>query len=44
MPWRRVILLSRGRIAADGDADTILRDRELLEANRMELPFCLQRK
>ena len=41
---QRVILLSRGRIAADGDADTILRDRELLEANRMELPFCLQRK
>lgn len=41
---QRVILLSRGRIAADGDADTILRDRELLEANRMELPFCLQGK
>lgn len=41
---QRVILLSRGRITADGDADTILRDRELLEANRMELPFCLQRK
>lgn len=40
---QRVILLSRGRIAAEGDADTILRDRELLEANRMELPFCLQR-
>ena len=40
---QRVILLSRGRIAADGDADTILRDKELLEANRMELPFCLQR-
>mgnify|MGYP004478058547 FL=1 len=40
---QRVILLSHGRIAADGDADAILRDRELLEANRMELPFCLQR-
>lgn len=39
---QRVILLSHGRIAADGDAETILRDRELLEANRMELPFCLQ--
>ena len=37
----RVILLSGGRIAADGPAETILRDRELLEANRMELPFCL---
>ena len=41
---QRVILLSHGRIAADGDAGTILRDKELLEANRMELPFCLQRK
>ena len=41
---QRVILLSHGRIAADGDTDTILRDKALLEANRMELPFCLQRK
>lgn len=39
---QRVILLSHGRIAADGAAETILRDRALLEANRMELPFCLQ--
>lgn len=39
----RVILLSHGTIAADGDCETILRDKELLEANRMELPFCLQR-
>ena len=37
----RVILLSGGGIAADGPADTILRDRALLEAHRMELPFCL---
>ena len=37
----RVILLDRGRIVADGPADGILRDRELLEAHRMELPFCL---
>ena len=37
----RVILLSGGKIAADGPADVILRDRELLEAHRMELPFCL---
>ena len=35
----RVILLSNGRIAADGPAETILHDRELLERNRMELPF-----
>lgn len=39
---QRVILLSHGTIVADGDAETILRDRELLENNRMELPFCLQ--
>ena len=37
----RVILLSGGRIAADGPAETILRDRALLEANRMELPLSL---
>ncbi|MBQ3481410.1 MAG: ABC transporter ATP-binding protein [Oscillospiraceae bacterium] len=37
----RVILLSGGRIAADGPAQTILRDRVLLEANRMELPLSL---
>ena len=37
----RVILLSSGGIAADGPADVILRDRALLEANRMELPLSL---
>lgn len=37
----RVILLSRGAIVADGKAQDILRDKALLEANRMELPFCL---
>ena len=39
---QRIILLSHGTIVADGDAETILRDKALLEANRMELPFCLQ--
>lgn len=39
---QRVILLSHGKIAADGAARTILRDKALLENNRMELPFCLQ--
>ena len=39
---QRVILLSRGKIVADGPAERILRDQALLEANRMELPFCLQ--
>jgi cobalt/nickel transport system ATP-binding protein len=37
----RVILLSDGRIAADGPAEEILRDKALLESHRMELPFCL---
>ena len=37
----RVILLSNGRIAADGPAKELLRDRALLEANRMELPLSL---
>ena len=37
----RVILLSHGCLAADGPAEQILRDQKLLEANRMELPFCL---
>lgn len=39
---QRVILLSHGQIAADGPTETILRDKALLENNRMELPFCLQ--
>ena len=38
----RVILLSQGTVAADGPAEEILRDRELLEANRMELPLRFQ--
>ena len=37
----RVILLSGGKIAADGPAREILRDKALLEAHRMELPLCL---
>lgn len=38
----RVILLTHGEIAADGDCASILRDRALLEQNRMELPLCMQ--
>ena len=41
---QRVILLSEGRIAAQGDAKEILTSRELLEANRLELPLCFGRK
>ena len=37
----RVILLSAGRVAADGEASVLLRDRELLEQHRMELPLSL---
>lgn len=36
----RVILLSDGKIVADGAAETILRDQALLEAHHLELPFC----
>ena len=37
----RVILLSKGEIAADGPAREILRDKALLEAHRLELPLSL---
>ena len=37
----RVLLLSGGQLVADGKTESILRDQALLEANRMELPFCL---
>ncbi len=38
---QRVILMSKGEIVADGPAGVILRDRALLEAQRMELPLSL---
>ena len=38
----RVILISGGRVAADGPAAGILSNKELLEANRMELPLRMQ--
>lgn len=37
----RVLLLSDGKIVADGKADEILRDKALLEDNHLELPLCL---
>ncbi len=37
----RVLLLSDGKIAADGSVVEILYDRALLERNHLELPFCL---
>lgn len=38
----RVILLFEGKVAADGPAKSILRDRNLLESCRMELPLRFQ--
>ena len=38
----RVILLNHGEIVADGKTKDLLTNRKLLEANRMELPLCLQ--
>ncbi len=38
----RVILMSGGRIIKDAPTREVLTDRELLEANGLELPFCLQ--
>ncbi|MDR1893397.1 MAG: energy-coupling factor ABC transporter ATP-binding protein [Spirochaetales bacterium] len=45
MAWQlcsRVILLAGGRIAADGPAKTLLRDRALLESCDLEVPLGLQ--
>lgn len=39
----RVILISGGAIVADGRAEDILSNQELLEANHMELPLSLSR-
>lgn len=39
----RVVLLSDGRIAADGNAKDILTDRELLEEHGLELPLSFSR-
>lgn len=37
----RVILFTDGEIVYDGPADSILRDKELLESNGLERPLCL---
>ncbi len=39
---KRVILLSSGKIVADGGAKDILADKDLLEKNGLELPIRLQ--
>lgn len=38
----RVILLSGGKIVADGPVELILKNKELLEAHRLELPYRFQ--
>ena len=38
----RVILVTDGRVIVDGPADRILRDRQLLEENHLELPLRFQ--
>lgn len=37
----RVILLSDGQVVCEGPTKEILRDKELLEENNLELPLCL---
>jgi cobalt/nickel transport system ATP-binding protein len=36
----RVILISEGKIVCEGPTEEILRNKELLEANSLELPLC----
>ncbi len=40
---KRVVLLDDGKIIADGNADDILRNKELLEDHGLELPLSLSR-
>ena len=40
----RVIILNNGKIVADGIADKLLRDKELMEKCNLELPLSLQNK
>lgn len=40
----RTILMADGRIIRDGLTKEILTDKELLEKNGLELPFCLQKR
>ena len=40
----RTVLMSKGEIICDGPTEEILTDKELLEANGLELPLCLQKR
>ena len=41
---RRCVIIKEGRVVADGPAGEILSDRQLLEANNLELPLSLQKR
>jgi len=41
---RRCVIIKDGRVVADGPAEQILSDRQLLEANNLELPLSLQER
>lgn len=41
---KRVILIADGKVRASGSTEEILRDRELLENNRLELPISIAAK
>jgi len=41
---RRCVIIKEGRVVADGPVEEILSDRQLLEANNLELPLSLQKR
>lgn len=41
---RRCVIIKEGRVVADGPVEDILSDRQLLEANNLELPLSLQKR
>ena len=41
---KRCVIIKEGKVAADGPAVEILSDRQLLEANNLELPLSLQKR
>lgn len=41
---KRCIMIKEGKVVADGPVEEILSDRQLLEANNLELPLSLQKR
>ena len=39
---QRTIIFNKGKIVKDGSTESILRDKDLLESNDLELPLSLQ--